>query len=133
MATQAIPTPSDAAMEALLARKADAEISFKAGVFVEEFIFNFFGIFSVPFVLWRKGKVGAQNRLLLSTQSLLTNLIWTSMLYGFVVLHAIFNGTPGYIISNFEVMLVFLLWTARSATIGVKWAFFSTAQVAEFK
>jgi hypothetical protein len=53
-----------AEIEAAKARKSDAEVSFKTGVFIEETLVNLCGMYALPYVLWKHGHIGAYNRMM---------------------------------------------------------------------
>jgi len=53
-----------AEIEAAKARKSDAEVSFKTSVFIEETLVNLFGMYALPYVLWKHGRIGAYNRMM---------------------------------------------------------------------
>lgn len=123
---------TSAQIEAAQARKADAEVSFKTGVFVEETLTNAFGTLATPYVIWRHGFIGARNRMFWGTGALpVYTFVTTAALIAMLTLHGIYHGQPGYSITNFEVIVVCLLYLLRCCTIGVKYSLQSSAQLAE--
>lgn len=116
-----------------LVRQADAATGFRAGVMVEEFVYNLLGLYMLPVVLARHGVAGAANRSYLGVRQVffwvqavnVTAFIVINVLYG------VYSGTPGFPLSLYELLVLDALNALRVLTIAVKYSTFTLAEARE--
>jgi hypothetical protein len=117
---------------AYLVRQADAAVRIKYGVLLEEFIFNIFGTYCLPVVLWRHGFIGAHNRSYWENSATMkVQFVFTTAL---IAAHAVFfmyYDSPNFFFGAFELVLLDIFAVLRAFTIAVKYSTYSFAELRE--